>query len=389
MHLNGTSKRLLALLLATCSLLSLWACGKDPEPEPPQEEEEVTIQQPEETPPEEPEVPVEPEEPEEPVIPTFVPDGNVNPLTGECDGIADAALTRKPVAVMVNNIKVALPQWGISQADIIYEMLAEGRITRFLAIFKDPSKIDKLASIRSARPYYIDIAQSYGAVYLHFGGSVPAYDAIAARQDLINLDGIRGGWEGTLYNRDPDRKKTMGYEHSVYATGQSIEEALAKLKQDLTQETQPSAFNFTDTLENTPASVENGQAANKVTVTFSSSHKPWFEYNAESGTWLRFQYGEAQMDAVQEKQIEVKNLLVLRMATRDVPGSDLKLIEITTTGTGSGYYFCNGKYVPITWQKDKYNSEIHYFDESGAPLELARGKTFVSVVTETADIVIE
>ena len=384
MRLNGTSKRLLALLLVTCSLLSLWACGKDPEP-PQEEEEEVVTQQPEETTPEEPE---EIEAPEEPVITTFVPDGNVNPLTGECDGISDAALTRKPVAVMVNNIKTALPQWGISQADIIYEMLAEGRITRFLAIFKDPSKIDKLASIRSSRPYYIDIAQSYGAVYLHFGGSVPAYEAIAARSDLINLDGMRG-WEGTLYNRDANRKKTMGYEHSVYATGQSIEDALASLKQDLTQETQPSAFNFTDTIENTPASVANGQAANKVTVTFSSSHQPWFEYNAENGTWLRFQYGTAQMDAIQDQQIEVKNVIVLRMATRDVPGSELKLIEITTTGTGSGYYFCDGKYVPITWQKDKYNSEIHYFDESGAPLELARGKTFVSVVTESADVVIE
>ena len=389
MRLNGTPKRLLALLLITCSLLSLWACGKTEEDPPAQEE--VTTQQPETSPEEEKkeEPPVEPEPEKEPEPEVFVPDGNVNPLTGECDGISDTALTRKPVAVMVNNIKVALPQWGISQADIIYEMLAEGRITRFLAIFKDPSKIDKLASVRSARPYYIDIAQSYGAVYLHFGGSVPAYDAIAARKDLINLDGIRGGWEGSLYNRDPGRKKSMGYEHSVYATGQSIEDALATLKQDLTQETQPSAFNFTNTIENTPASITNGQAANKVTVTFSSSHKPWFEYNAENGTWLRFQYGTAQMDAIQEKQIEVKNLLVLRMATRDVPGSELKLIEITTTGTGNGYYFCDGKYVPITWQKDKYNSEIHYFDENGAPLELARGKTFVSVVTETADVVIE
>ena len=125
----------------------------------------------------------------------FVPDGNVNPLTGLCDGIGDDMLGRRPVAFMVSNSYDSLPQWGISQADIIYEMLAEGRITRLLAIFQDPSKIDALASIRSARPYFIDIAQSYGAVYMHFGGSVPAYNAIAARSDLISIDGIKGNWE--------------------------------------------------------------------------------------------------------------------------------------------------------------------------------------------------
>ena len=130
------------------------------------------------------------------------------------------AMSRRPVAVMVSNSYDSLPQWGISQADIIYEMLAEGRITRLLAIFKDPSKIDKLASVRSSRPYFIDIAQSYGAVYMHFGGSVPAYEAIAARKDLISMDGIRGGWEGKLYFRDPDRRKQLGLEHSVYTTGE-------------------------------------------------------------------------------------------------------------------------------------------------------------------------
>ena len=84
----------------------------------------------------------------------------MNPLTGLCDGISDQALTRRPIAVMVNNIIASLPQWGISQADIIYEMLAEGRITRFLALFQDYSKIDKLASIRSARPYYMDMPKA-------------------------------------------------------------------------------------------------------------------------------------------------------------------------------------------------------------------------------------
>jgi len=362
-------KRFLAILLILIFSLSfLTACGEKDEPDkPPQEEQtdkpKTTDDPHEDTPPE--------------------PQGNINPLTGLEDGISDEALARRPVAIMVSNSYDSLPQWGISRADIIYEMLAEGRITRFLAIFKDPSKIEKLASIRSARPYFIDIAQSYSAVYMHFGGSVPAYEAISARKDLISMDGIRGGWEGKLYFRDPDRRKQIGLEHSVYTTGEYIEENLASLKADLSQDEQPSAFTFGD--EN---SASAGQAMSKVTITFSSRHMPYYTYDAAKGTYLRFQYGEPHMDALHDKQIEVKNLLVLRMKTVDL-NNDLNLVDVKTTGSGKGYYFCEGKYVPITWEKSAYNSPISYYDEQGNTLTLSPGQTFVSVVTETASIDIE
>lgn len=375
-------RRGMALALILCSLLLLLAgCGKT-EPDTPDEPQDPVV---------EPDLPVEPEpQPEpEPDPDLFVAEGNVNPLTGQCDGISDEALTHRPIAVMINNISTSLPQWGISQADIIYEMLAEGRITRLLAIFQDYSKIEKLASIRSARPYYMDIAQSYGAVYIHFGGSEPAYEQIAKRKDLIHIDGIKGNWEGTVFFRDPDRKKQMGLEHSVYTTGEYLATAMEKLESqgyDLNQSTHPSAFTFSERLSENAA--VGGEAASKITLTFSERHKPWFEYDAESGKYLRFEYGEAQMDGWLNTQIATENVLVLRMKTVDVK-SDLHLVDVTTTGSGDGYYFCGGKYVPITWKKDSYNSEIRYFDAQGNDLVVARGKTFVSVVTESASVVIE
>jgi len=374
--------RLLALLLCIL-MLTAFAVGCSTDPEEPAPEENTPTEDPVPEEPEAPEEPTEPEEPAEPEEPVdeFVPTGNVNPLTGLCDGIADTALNRRPVALMVSNSYNSLPQWGISQADIIYEMLAEGRITRFLAIFQDPSKIDKLASIRSSRPYFIDIAQSYGAVYMHFGASVPAYEAIAARDDLVSIDGIKGGWEGTLFFRDPDRRKQIGLEHSVYTTGAYIEEALPKLDASMELEGSPSAFTF-----HSQHSALEGTDMSQVQLTFSNNHKPYFTYNAENGTYLRFQYGDPHMDAWQEQQIEVKNLLVLRMETRDVPNSSLKLIEVDTTGTGEGYYFCEGKYIAITWKKDAYNSPITFYDSNGEEILFARGKTFVSCVTNTASV---
>jgi len=390
MRLNKFS-RLVALLMALCLTLSLLAaCGQ--EPVPPQAETVPPTEAPTQPPTEAPtEAPTEPptEAPTEPDPDLFVAEGNVNPLTGLCDGISDEALNTRPVAVMINNMIKALPQWGISQADIIYEMLAEGRITRFLAIFQDHSKIEKLASIRSARPYYIDIAQSYGAVYIHFGGSVPAYDAIAKRKDLVSIDGIKGSWEGTVFFRDPDRRKQMGLEHSVYTTGEYLDLAMEKLTnqgKDLAQSEHPSAFKFGERWHDNSA--VNGEAANKVTVTFSSSHKPWFEYNAETEKYLRFQYGDPQMDGWMDTQLAVDNVLVLRMQLTDL-GGELKLVDIGTTGKGEGFFFTKGKHVPITWEKETYNSEIKYYTLDGEELVVSRGQTFVSVVTTTADIVIE
>ena len=310
----------------------------------------------------------------------FIPDGNVNPLTGLCDGISDEALSRRPVAIMVSNSYDSLPQWGISSADIIYEISAEGRITRFLAIFQDPSKIDKLASIRSSRPYFIDIAQSYGAVYMHFGGSVPAYEAIKARSDLISIDGIKGSWEGTVFFRDPDRKKQLGMEHSVYTTGEYIEKGLLKLNSDLSQTEHPSAFVFGE-----ESSAENGVFARKIQLNYSSSNRPYFEYDEQNGVYLRYQYGGAHMDAYLNKQIAVKNLLVLEMHTENIKNSSLKLIEVKTTGSGNGYYFCDGKKTDITWKKDSYNSPILFFDKNGDELVCKRGQSFISVIPSLSE----
>ncbi len=367
---------LAVLVLALALLLS--TCGRSGEEEMPPPPDEGRTAVPDPVP-----APVPDDKAKEPDD-DFVPDGNVNPLTGLCDGIGDEMLTRRPVAFMVSNSYDSLPQWGISQADILYEMLAEGRITRLLAIFQDPSKIDALASIRSARPYFIDIAQSYGAVYLHFGGSVPAYNAIASRSDLISIDGIKGSWEGSLFIRDPERRKKLGMEHSVYTDGEKIETALPKLKADLSQSGSPSAFRF-----GSAHSAQNGAPAVKVTVTYSERNRPWYEYDAETGQYLRFQYGEKHMDARQDRQVSVKNLFVLRMATRDVPDSRLKLVEVTTTGQGSGYYFCDGKMTEITWKKEGYNKPITFYTADGQELTAARGQSFVSVVTERASVEIE
>lgn len=358
-------KQLSLLLCCVLLFLPLLACGRveeEPAPDP---------------------APVEPVAPVEPA-PEPEPPAPINPLTGLADGITQEKASRVPVSIMVSNSYNSLPQWGISQADIIFEMIAEGRITRFLALFQDPSGLEALGSIRSARPYFIDMAQGFTPIYMHFGGSVPAYDLIGKRKDLIDMDGIRGGYEGSLYVRDPSRRKSLGLEHSVVTNGQRIEDALAGLDRDLQKPDAATAFSFDE-----QHGALAGEPAAKVTLTFSNKHRPWFEYDAQSGKYLRYQYGAPHIDAWYDQPIAVTNLFVLRMSLRDVPNSDLHLVEVGTTGKGDGYYCCGGKWTPITWQKDSYSSPLLFFDSNGAELKVCPGNSFVSVVTETADVTIE
>jgi len=391
-------RKLIALILCILTLFSLVACTGNNNDKPLDNGTVDTPDDNQDTPtpdtPDAPDIPDTPDTPDTPDIPDTPdtpdtpdipepPKGNMNPLTGLYDGISDEMLSRRPVAIMLGNSSAALPQWGVCQADIIYEMIAEARMTRLMAIFQDPSKIDKVASIRSARPYFIDIAQSYGAIFMHFGGSVPAYEQIAARTELIDIDGIKGNLEGTIFFRDEGRRKEMGREHSVYTTGELIEKVLAKQKRPLEQKEHPSAFTFAE-----QSSAANGTPMSKVQYTFKSTHKPYFIYDQESGKYLRYQYQKPQMDGITNQQIAVTNLLVLRMELTDL-NDDLQIIDIKTTGTGTGYYFCGGKYVEITWKKDTYNSPITYYTKDGSELVCCPGQTFVSVITLSADVVIE
>lgn len=369
-------KHLPALFLSLALLLGLACCsGREQQPPDPQPVPDIPLLDPDAIPKPAPEPEPEPE-PE--------PAGPLNPLTGLEDGIDQQTADRIPVAVMVSNSYNSLPQWGISQADILIEMIAEGRITRFLALFQNPAGLEALGSVRSARPYFIDMAQGFEAAYLHFGGSVPAYNLVGKRKDLIDMDGIRGGYEGSLFIRDPSRRKTIGLEHSVVTSGPRIEQALADLGRDLARKNKDPFFQF-----DPEHSASEGAFANKVTLTFSSRHKPWFEYDQQRGQYLRYQYGQAQMDAYYDKQVAATNLIILRMPLADVPGSELSLVEVTTTGQGQGFYCAGGRWVPITWRRESYDQRLELLDESGQPLKLAPGNSFISCVATGADVIIE
>lgn len=345
-------KRLLALALLGVTALSVFGCGKKEEPattEVATTTEAVTTTEEATT--------------EDPHKGEFY-----NELTGEW---STDYVPRRPVAIMINNIVDALPSSSTKKADIIYECMVEGGITRIMPIFSEYEDIEKLGSVRSARHYYINIANEYDAIYLCYGQSAPAKKVL----EKGKIDAINGLTYDPGYYRDDSRYAP----HNVYTTGEKIVNAIKDFGYSTEYDEKHKKvlhFNETDT------DLENGSDANTIHVSFGSYMKPYFVYNQEKGVYERYEYGNPQIDNMAEEGdniLSFKNVIIQQSAYECInPKNDLQ--DLTQVGSGEGYYCTNGKTIPIKWEKKDKNGRTKYYTEDGEKLLLNPGKTWISII---------
>ena len=320
--------------------------------------------------------PTETDPPEETPEPPY--DGPRNPLTGlPC---AEETLNLRPLAIMINNMSVAQPQLGISKADIIYEVPVEGGITRMLALYQDIADVGVIGSVRSARPYYLDLAQGHDAVYIHAGGSNQAYELLKSR-GVTHLDGVNGSRQDIFY-RDSNRRSSMGYEHSLVTSSERIEKFLPTYKFRLEHEEDYEVkMTFADDME-----LKDGAAAANFDVVFSSSKKTSFEYNEEEGKYYLSQYKKAYKDGANDEQVSATNVLILKTKIAQIPGDKEGRLTVTLTGSGSGYFICGGKAVEIGWSKAGALSPFVYKLKDGSELTFRTGRTYICIVPQDTNI---
>lgn len=358
-------KRTLTILLAALMILSLAGCGKKEPPAPEPEPEEKTD-------------PVSPPTSEpEPEPEPYVPAGT-NPLTGE--PMEPEYENLRPIAIMLNNLKAAQPQLGISQADIVYEVPVEGGITRMLCLYQTVEGVEVLGSVRSARPYFVELALGHDAVYVHAGGSQEAYSNLRSWK-VDHMDGVRGGDDAQIFWRDPDRRKNNGYEHSLITSGEKILEYLGK---GTIETVHGSGWSYCQAFaeEGTPA---GGEPAEHIRVGFSSYKTGTFDYDAASGKYLAGQYGKEHIDGSTGSQVSATNVLVLKTSTAVL--DSVGRLRVQTTGEGEGFFFCGGKGVPIRWSREDRDSAFTYALEDGSPLALGRGNSYVCIIgTKTSTV---
>lgn len=299
-----------------------------------------------------------------------VPEGNLNLLSGLYD-LTDEAVGKRPMAIMINNIKDSLPQYGIAGADIIFEIPVESGITRMMALWGDYTQIPEVCSVRSCRYYYPVFAAGFDAVYFHVGASTSGNEMLA-ELGIDRFDGISYG--EYIFARDPQRLEQYALEHTMYVKGQNIPSAMEEegMRTDLEEKYQLPVFDFRlpqDMQSNTD------EACEKLTVHFSDEYYSTFTYHAEEGLYYKEHSGQPHMVQDTGTQLAFTNVFVLET---DIGSKDGYLKEVDCTG-GTGYYISNGTMQEIRWQKKDAFDRLRLTDTDGNELKVNAGKSFIGV----------
>lgn len=297
-----------------------------------------------------------------------------NNLTG-CYEFKEAEKSNlRPVAVMINNIRTAQKvQTGLAGASIVYEALAEGGITRLLAIFKDVGSMGEIGTVRSARYSFVDLANGHDAMYFHCGLDKTFCGPYMKSMNLDDVDINTYIYEDYGYRF----KNGLAREHTMYTSGQLIKQSMidkdrrTQLK-DGSIHAQPWQ-NFAD--EDKTVTLTDGTAS-KASIYFSGSYVTTFEYDSGEQKYIKHNKSGNDTDYRTGELLSYKNVLVLFSSLSYFEGNyrvynDLK--------SGEGYYMTNGTLKNIKWSKgDSYDS-FKITDSDGNAVEFSAGNTYVCI----------
>jgi len=290
------------------------------------------------------------------------------PLTGVY--VAEETIGQRPIVAMLDNHYGARPQAGLKDAEIVYEILAEGNITRYMAVFQT-SLPENLGPIRSARPYYITRALEYDPYYVHVGGSEQAKKDIKSL-NMADIDGLSSGsnvfWR-TKHKRIP---------HNMYSNATAIiKEGNRKgYRTEVTFET-PQFNEVATTIEGvscTELDIIYLQPTNRD----KTGYHVGFTYNEETMLYERFVNGKPYSDEIDGTPLTTTNVII-QYATHKVLDNEGRL-AVGFIGDGKGHYISSGKKMPITWEKKDRRGMTRYYDETGSEIKFNPGKTWVQVV---------
>jgi len=284
------------------------------------------------------------------------------PLTGEL--VDPSGADKRVLAVVIENSPEARPQSGYNDADIVYETLAEGGITRTLALFQSKSS-KEIGPVRSARDYFIEWLSEFNGIFAHVGGSTPALAIISSAK----IPDLNQFYNGSYYWRSNNRYAP----HNVYTTTEKLYAAATANSLSTTGAPKPLSFKKETDEKDRPAS-------QVVTVNFSGPlFQVVYRYDPKTNTYARSNAGVAFKDANTGVQIAPKNVIVEYTSVVPYINEDgAQGVHIGTT-SGRGVFFQDGIATEITWSKSSRSARTIYKDVSGKEMQFNRGQTWIEV----------
>ncbi len=282
---------------------------------------------------------------------------------------------QRPVAIMVDNESIALPHYGLTEADIVYEIMnstANNRVTRLMAVVKDWGAIERFGSIRSTRQTNIMLAAEWNAVLCHDGG--PFYiDEWIARNYSANFS---GGFTRV--------KNGKAYEFTEYVCTGDLEERFSNSRYSTEyNDYYPGPHYLFSNTELDLSDDADSIACTEVDLSAVFPHnESKLIYNEETGTYDYYEYGEAHLDAQHDDApLTFKNLLLQDTTFAQLDPNGYLIYNAIDTSKRSAYYITNGRAIEVVWVKESETSPTIYLDkQTGEQIEINTGKTYVALI---------
>ncbi|OGG26380.1 hypothetical protein A2960_03560 [Candidatus Gottesmanbacteria bacterium RIFCSPLOWO2_01_FULL_39_12b] len=304
--------------------------------------------------------------------------------------------TRRPLAVMIENSEDARPHSGISRADIVYETLAEGWITRFMAVFYCNTAFENItiAPVRSARTYFLDWVSEYDALYNHVGGSNrigenanltdPRANALGQIDEYGIKDLDQFGISYPDCYRNPDRlTHPVATEHTMVCFSDNLYRIAEKREwTNVDQKGIPWDKNFKKwTFKDEP--VEGGKGnVNSVKIVFAQGYDKYdvlWEYDNVNNIYKRKNGGVPHFDMEENEQLSAKNV-VIQLTKLTGPVDQNGHFLYGTIASGKAIIFQDGKALVGTWSKKSRTGRTQYFGSNGNEIEFTRGPIWIEIV---------
>ena len=303
-----------------------------------------------------------------------------SPLTGL--EVSDPNLLKAATTcVMIENSPDARPQSGLDQAGVIYEAIAEGGITRFMAIYQE-AKPELIGPVRSVRLTYAEMAKPYKCSIAHVGGAQNALNLIRNNSEFRDIDQFFNGNYYWRANTKPNGKRIYA-PHNVYTDATHLDSL--NYKKGYTEST------FTGFTRLDPDAIQEPVEQNATTVRINISsalYNPIFTYDANTNSYKRAHTSGGPHYSLHKdgSQVQISPKVVIAMKTTPVARGD-GYMDYKTTGGGDAFIFQNGTVIAAKWQRNDVNSPLRFIDNEGNDINLVRGQVWVSIYPSNSDSV--